>query len=118
MDDKRAEYEKLREQNRHLLDEVMEEEPKQSEEAEEDKVHDALIRFRERMMPYQNYIMIVGILILIMLVVFLGFAYGGMKVCSDLDGVLDNKFKCHPDFYKDQLIIQDKMIQGLILNVS
>ena len=95
---------------------IVEEETKESEEA--DKVHDALIGFRERMMPYQSYIMITGIIILIMLVVFLGFAYGGMKVCSDLDGVLDNKFKCHPDFYKDQLIAQDKMINGLIVNVS
>ena len=55
-------------------------------------------RIRRKFMPYHRYIMIGGITILIFLVVFLGFAYGGMKVCSQLDGILDNKFKCHLDY--------------------
>jgi len=59
---------------------------------------DELIRWRTKLMPYQRYIMIGGITILIFLVVFLGYASGGLKVCNDLDGVLDNKFKCHPNF--------------------
>lgn len=60
-----------------------------------DTLTEELEKFRDKMMPYQKYIMITGIIILIMLVVFLGYAYGGLKVCSSLDGLLDNKFKCH-----------------------
>ena len=57
-----------------------------------------LNKLRDKFMPWRREIMIVGILILIALVVFLGFAYGGMKVCSELDGILDDKFKCHPNY--------------------
>ena len=53
-------------------------------------------------MPYQRYIMIYGMIVLIFLVVFLGYAYGGMKVCSKLDGILDENFTCHPDFLQAQ----------------
>ena len=56
-------------------------------------------RFRERMAPYQRYIMVIGFTVLIILVVFLGYAYGGARVCSELDGLLDSNFKCHPGFY-------------------
>lgn len=59
-------------------------------------VKNKLEYIKNKLWPYQKYIMIVGILMLIMIVVFLGYAYGGMKVCSELDGILDDKFKCHP----------------------
>ena len=60
-----------------------------------DNMTEELERFRQKFMPYQRYIMIIGIIILILLVVFLGYAYGGLKVCADLDGLLDKNFKCH-----------------------
>ncbi len=66
-----------------------------------DKEMEVIYRLRDKLMPWQKEIMIVGMLILIALVVFMGFAYGGMKVCSDLDGVLDDKFRCHPNYYND-----------------
>jgi len=49
-------------------------------------------------LPYnrKRYIMIIGFTILVMLVVYLGYAYGGLKVCSQLDGILDSNFTCHP----------------------
>ena len=55
----------------------------------------------DKLLPYKRQIMIAGFIILILLVVFLGFALGGLKVCSDLDGLLDDKFKCHPNYYND-----------------
>lgn len=67
-----------------------------------DGIGEELEKFRQKFMPYQRYIMIVGIIILIFLVVFLGYAYGGLKVCSDLDGLLDSKFKCHPNYTPQQ----------------
>ena len=72
-----------------------------SEEEQIDKEVEVIYRLRDKLMPYQKQVMIVGMLILIALVVFLGFAYGGMRVCSDLDGVLDDKFRCHPNYYND-----------------
>ncbi len=72
-----------------------------SEEEQIDKEMKVFYRLRDKLMPYQKEIMIVGMLILIALVVFLGFAYGGMRVCSDLDGVLDDKFRCHPNYYNE-----------------
>lgn len=64
---------------------------------EDDKEFD-FDKFREKYMPYQRYIMIIGILFIIMLVVFLGYAYGSARVCNQLDGFLDDKLKCHLDY--------------------
>ncbi len=71
--------------------------PKDDPEVQDD-IEDKLNYIRDKFMPYQRQIMIVGIIILIVLIVFLGVAYGGMRVCSDLDGLLDSKFKCHPNY--------------------
>jgi len=77
-------------------------EKKEVETYNEDKVTDDirewLIKFRDDL-PYnkRRYIMIIGIIILAMLVVYLGYAYGGLKVCSNLDGILDSDFICHLD---------------------
>ena len=65
-----------------------------------DDLSEELDRVREMAMPYHRYIMIIGTITLIFLLVFLGYAYGGLKICSDLDGLLDDKFKCHPGFFK------------------
>lgn len=61
-----------------------------------------LNRLRAKFMPWQREIMIVGMILLIALVIFLGVAYGGMKVCADLDGILDDKFRCHPNYTTSQ----------------
>jgi len=53
----------------------------------------------DKLMVYQKQIMMGGFIVLFILVVFLGYAVGGLKVCSDLDGLLDSGFKCHPGFY-------------------
>lgn len=66
-----------------------------------DSIHDELGKRFKRFMPYQRQIMIVGMIILIFLVVFLGYARGGLDVCRSLDGLLDSKFKCHPNYYSD-----------------
>ena len=63
-----------------------------------DDMGEDLSQIMDKMLPYKRSIMIIGIIIVIMLVVFLGYAYGGLKVCSDLDGLLDDKFKCHPNY--------------------
>lgn len=63
-----------------------------------DTVGEEIERLANKCMPYKRYIMIIGFTLLILLVVFLGFAVGGLKVCEDLDGVLDADFKCHPNY--------------------
>lgn len=51
-----------------------------------------------KMMPYKRLIMIVLSIVLIMLVVFLGFAYGGLKVCNQVGGFLAEGFTCHLNY--------------------
>lgn len=67
-----------------------------------DTIDEEVGRWLDKLLPYKRYIMIGGTVILIILVVFLGYALGGLKVCNDLDGILDSKFKCHPDFINEQ----------------
>ncbi len=55
-----------------------------------------LDRLRDRLLPYQRVIMLTGMIILIALVVFLGFARGGLEVCNSVGGYFDWKLKCHP----------------------
>lgn len=88
------------------------------EEKEEDTdITEGMDKTMRFLMPYHRYIMIGGIIILIMLVVFLGFAYGGLKVCRDLDGLLDDRFQCHPN-YKPQMIGSGRQPEIIILNTS
>ena len=75
---------------------------KQDIEVDLDQLNEEFSKLFKPFMPYQRHIMIYGMIVLIMLVVFLGYAYGGMKVCSELDGILDDNFTCHPDFQQDQ----------------
>lgn len=86
---------------------------KEDPEDEFEHLDEELSKIFKRFMPYQKNIMIYGLIILIMLVVLLGVAYGGMKVCSDLDGILDSKFKCHPNYY--QLSGFDRVGQTFII---
>ena len=65
---------------------------------EHDDLWDRLKSIRDKGMPYQRYIMIVGFTILILLVVFLGYARGALDVCNSLGGRLEVGWKilCHP----------------------
>ncbi len=58
----------------------------------------ALDKIREKFDPYQRYIMIVGFIIMILLVVFMGYARGALDVCNSLDGRLEIDWGvvCHP----------------------
>ncbi len=58
-----------------------------------------LYRLREKFMPYQREIMLTGMIILIALVVFLGFARGGLEVCNDVGGYFNWKLECHPQLF-------------------
>jgi len=64
---------------------------------------DGFYKLRDKLMPWHKQIMIGGIIILISLVVFLGYAYGGLVVCAELDGLLDADFKCHPYFFNETI---------------
>ena len=64
-----------------------------------DEIGEEVTRQLDKLLPYKRQIMITGFIILVLLVVFMGFALGGLKVCSDLDGLLDSEFKCHPSYY-------------------
>ncbi len=78
------------------------EKDEESDDFDTKKVIEDLDGIVKSLMPYHRPIMIGGSIILILLVVFLGFALGGLKVCSDLDGLLDDRFECHPGFFADQ----------------
>ena len=62
-----------------------------------------LNRLRDKLEPYNRYIMIAGFIILIMLVVYLGYARGALDVCNDLGGRLEVKkmfgIDCLPGSY-------------------
>lgn len=93
-------------------------EPEQDPEIA-DNVSEEIERLRDKLMPYQRYIMIIGIIVLILLVVFLGYAYGGLKVCSELDGLLDKSFKCHPNYKPEPIYnIPQTIVPNFTINVS
>ena len=73
------------------------------EEEDMDKEDEAdmrqLYRLREKFMPYQREIMLTGMIILIALVVFLGFARGGLEVCNSVGGYFNWKLECHPQLF-------------------
>ena len=46
----------------------------------------------------RKYVVLGCLTILIISVVVLGFAYGSARVCSQVDGVLDGSFVCHPNY--------------------
>ncbi len=58
-----------------------------------------LEKLRDKFMPWEREIMLTGMIILIALVVFLGFARGGLEVCNDVGGYFDWKLKCHPQSF-------------------
>lgn len=69
------------------------------DDEEIDRSWKELQKFRDNLpYNYKRYTMIIGFTILVMIVVWLGYAYGGLKVCSQLDGVLDSDFICHPNY--------------------
>ena len=92
----------------------------ETKENDFDEASEKLNILRRKLMPWQKEIMITLFIILILLVVFLGYAYGGMKVCSDLDGILDDKFKCHPNFLNQtpKLIAPEEYAIPIFVNFS
>ena len=78
-----------------------------------DNTAEELNRWADKLMPYQRYIMIVGFIILVLLVVYLGYARGALDVCNDLGGRLEVNIlgiKCHPGHYNPQDNIIDNTI--------
>lgn len=52
-----------------------------------------------RLAPYQRPILIIGITLFLIIIFFVGFGIGGFVVCHQQEGLLDDSFKCHPDYY-------------------
>ena len=58
--------------------------------------------------PEQIRIVIITCMFLLaMIVIFMGFAYGSARVCNQVDGFLDSKFKCHLDYNKPKQIVPE-----------
>ncbi len=94
------------EQNNKNLSDITRQDydPSKDPEVEEDMplILSALNKFRDRMRPYQRWIMITGFIILVMLVVYMGYARGALDVCNDLGGRLEIDIVhivCHPGQY-------------------
>ncbi len=73
-----------------------------------------LVKWRNEL-PYniKRYTMIVGFIILVLLVVYLGYARGALDVCNDLGGRLEIKvvnIQCHPDQYNITPLNDDTFI--------
>ncbi|KKM60432.1 hypothetical protein LCGC14_1541860 [marine sediment metagenome] len=85
--------------------------PAEDPEVEPDweDLKDKLDFVRKKFDPYQRYIMIVGFTILIILVVYLGYARGALDVCNDLGGRLEvgREIVCHPSQYTPQAPLND-----------
>lgn len=60
--------------------------------------------FQDKLMPYQRQVMIYGMILLIFLVVFLGYARGGLDVCNALGGRLEVSpgLTCHLTCLKNE----------------
>ena len=60
-----------------------------------DKFSQWMVNFRDNL-PYNKtrYLMIVGFTMLVLLVVYLGYAYGGLKMCTQVGGILDSDYIC------------------------
>ena len=80
---------------------MVEPEQKDTNKTKDDTDFTELERLRDKFMPWQREIMIVGMILLIALVVFLGFARGGLEVCNDVGGFFDWKLKCHPYHFNE-----------------
>ena len=92
--------------------------PAKDPEVQPDTFIEWLVEWRNNL-PYNKirYIMIVGFTILIILVVFLGYARGALDVCNDLDGRLEINLlhiKCHPSQYNPTTENQDVVDPYLI----
>ena len=64
----------------------------------------------------RKYVVLGCLTILIALVVVLGFAYGSARVCSQVDGILDGSFVCHPNYNTKPLTIMDN--NGLYIDID
>jgi|TARA_Y100000310_G_scaffold344046_1_gene454774 hypothetical protein len=63
-------------------------------------------RLRDKAEPYERFIMLGGMIILIFLVVFLGYARGGLDTCNDLGGRFDSKLDCHLGCYEPDKVMR------------
>ncbi len=67
-----------------------------------EELKEGINSFRKILQPYQRPLLYIGVSICLLLLFFVAFAMGGVTICNQVDGFLDDKFKCHVDYY-DQL---------------
>ena len=65
-----------------------------------DSITDQLSLWRRKLQPHRRPIIIIGSLLMITLVVFLGFAWNEVRKCDSVGGVLDARMACHPGYIK------------------
>ena len=89
--------------------------PTKDPDVQPDTITEAITEWKNEL-PYntRRYIMIVGFTILIILVVYLGYARGALDVCNDLEGRLEVgwKIECLPSQYtqQDSPVVEDMII--------
>ena len=66
---------------------------------EEEEENNITVDIIGPMIPYARPIIYCCVILLVFILLFIGFAAGGYKVCSQGAGFLDNKFHCHPGYY-------------------
>ena len=67
-----------------------------------EEIQEDINNLRNKIQPYARPILYIGIILFLLLIFFVGFGIGANKICSQLDGFLDNKLICHLDYYNKQ----------------
>lgn len=77
-----------------------EQQPKEEEKGKETPQEIIDVGFKLPILsPNTSKVVIITLIFLLILcVVFLGFAFGSARVCKQVDGVLDGSYVCHPNY--------------------
>ncbi|MBI2047012.1 hypothetical protein HYT26_02515 [Candidatus Pacearchaeota archaeon] len=71
-------------------------------EDELDELRKSISIIKDKMQQYERPILYIGISIFILLIFAAGFGLGAEKICSQVNGFLDNKAYCHVNYYKEE----------------
>lgn len=69
------------------------------EEIDFEKTKEDIEKLRDKLAPYQRPVLYACTIFLIVLIGFIGFAFGANMVCVQVEGFLDDSFSCHLDVY-------------------
>lgn len=72
---------------------------KESDEKQIEELKEDMDLIRNFLAPYQKPLLYIVVIVFLLLLGFIGFAFGANNVCVQVDGFLDKFFQCHLDHY-------------------